>query len=320
VKRVGIVLVVLVLVAAAGAPWLAPNPPDRRFDDLLFAPPTRVHIVDDGFRWPFIRPLRLVSRLERRFEESPEVMTLRWFSSDRLVGTDPNGAAPLLLLGADGLGRDSFARLLHASRVTLVLALLSTIGATLLGTVIGGVSGLVGGRADAVLERASELLMALPTIYVALTLRATLPLVVPPTVTFAALVLIFTLLGWPVVARGVRAITRSEREREYVVAAQAMGASPFRVLWRHVLPAAHGHVASQATLLVPAFILAEATLSYVGLGFPDSTPTWGTLLQDAANVSLLAEAPWMLAPALAIFVVVLGVNLVLQPTERAQVQ
>ena len=145
--------------------------------------------------------------------------------------------------------------------------------------------------------RSSEFILVLPAIYVVLALRAALPLVVPPSVTFVALAGIFTLFGWPIVARGVRAIVLSEGQRDYVQAARAMGAGPGRILAVHVLPAALGHVASQATLLMPSFILAEATLSYLGLGFPDATPTWGTMLQDAANVALLGDAPWTLAPA-----------------------
>jgi peptide/nickel transport system permease protein len=153
-----------------------------------------------------------------------------------------------------------------------------------------------------------------------LALRAALPLVVPPRTVFLSLAAIFVLLGWPSVARGVRAIVASERTRDYVSAAEALGAGPSRVLFRHLLPAAHGHVLTQAALLLPAFILAEATMSYVGLGFPEATPTWGTMLQDAANVAMLGDAPWALAPAAAIFLVVLAVNLALQGAGRVPVQ
>ena len=112
----------------------------------------------------------------------------------------------------------------------------------------------------------------------------------------------------------------AEREREYAQAGVAAGASHARMLLHHLMPAARGYLGVQATLLLPAFILAEATLSYVGLGFPDAVPTWGTMLQDAANVTLLADMPWTLAPALAIFVVVLAVNLTVQGTGRIPVQ
>ena len=133
-RRLGAALLTAVALATLGAPWLAPNPPDRRFDALLYAPPTPVHVFDDGLRAPFVRPLRIVSRLERRFDETPaSVVPLRWLSSQTLVTADPEGGAPLLLLGADGFGRDLFSRLLHAARVTLALAIVSTLGATLLG-------------------------------------------------------------------------------------------------------------------------------------------------------------------------------------------
>jgi peptide/nickel transport system permease protein len=143
-----------------------------------------------------------------------------------------------------------------------------------------------------------------------LAIRAAMPLVLPASSVFVLLAGIFALLGLPVVARGVRAIVASEREREYALSARAIGAAPARLVLRHLLPAARGYMIAQATLLLPAFILAEATLSYVGLGFPDASVTWGTLLQEASQAAVLGDAPWTLAPAGAIFLVVLGVNLV----------
>ena len=135
-----------------------------------------------------------------------------------------------------------------------------------------------------------------------------MPLILSPTQVFLLLTGIFTLLGWPIVARGVRAIVLAERERDYAVAARAAGAGPARVLIHHLLPATNGYVLTQASLLLPAFMLAEATMSFVGLGFPQDVATWGTMLQDASNVSMLVDAPWMLAPALPIFMVVLAVQ------------
>jgi peptide/nickel transport system permease protein len=319
-RRAGWVLLAVVALAAVLAPWLAPNPPGRRFGDLLHAPPTRIRVFDGGPRAPFVRPLRVVSRLERRFQEADTRVRLRWLSGGTLVSAAPDDGVPLLLLGADGYGRDIFSRLLHGSRATLGLALLATLLASLVGTLAGGVAGYAGGWLDGWLSRLSEFVLILPGVYVALALRAVMPLVLSAPAVFALLLGIFALLGWPIVARGVRAIVRAEREREYVLAARAAGAGPVRVLAVHLLPAASGHLAAQATLLLPAFILAEATLSYVGLGFPDTVPTWGTMLQDAANVALLGDAPWTLAPAAAIFVVVLAVNLVVQGSGRVPVQ
>lgn len=301
-KRTGSVLLAIATIVAVFAPWLAANPPDRRFPDLLYAPPTRVHAFDRHQLLPHAHALRVISRIERRF------------------AADDSMPGPMLWLGADAYGRDIFSRLVYGARATLALAVLATLLATMIGAIVGGVAGYAGGWIDAVLSRVSEFVLVLPAVYVALALRAVMPLVLPASAVFAMLLGIFALLGWPMVARGVRAIVIVEREREYAVAARAAGAGGMRLLFRHLLPAAAGYLRTQATLLLPAFILAEATLSYVGLGFPDTTPTWGTMLQDAANVALLGDAPWMLAPAAAIFFVVLGVNLLVQGTGRAPVQ
>ena len=328
-RRIGQCALLLVTAVAAAAPWLAPNPPDRRHPGASYAPPTVVRLrhtdgipsAQTAWRAPFIYPQRIVSPLERRFEEDrSRPAPLRWFAEGRLFTVTQVDGGPLLLLGGDSLGRDTFARLLYGARTSLMLAAISTIAALLIGTLVGGVGGFAGGVADDALSRFTDFVLVLPAIYVALALRAVMPLVLSTGAVFLLLTGIFALLGWPVVARGMRAIVLSEREREYVVAARALGATRWRLLAHHIFPATRGYLAVQATLLLPAFILAEATLSYVGLGFPGDVPTWGTMLQDAANVSLLVDAPWVLAPAGAIFLVVLAVNLVVQGTGRTPVQ
>ncbi len=322
-RTAGVALLVIVVLLAIAAPIVAPNAPATTHRDLPFAPPSRIYIFDasGSITAPYTYPQRLVSRLERRYEEDrSRPLPLEWFRHRRLVNTDVSQNAPLLLLGADSAGRDIFARLLYGARLSLALAVAATLGAILIGIAVGGVAGYAGGTADEVLSRFSDFVLVLPAIYVVLALRAVLPLVLPDATVFALMVAIFALVGWPFVARGVRAIVASERASEYAQAAHALGAGHVRMLARHLLPATAGFLAVQATLLLPAFILAEATLSYVGLGFPDTVPTWGTMLQDAANVALLVEAPWTLAPAAAIFVVVLAVNLAVQGGGRAPVQ
>ena len=316
-KRAGRILLGLVLFAAVAAPWLSPNAPERTFSDALYAPPTSLHLFPGG---PHIYPLRLVSRLERRFEEDrSQPVPLEWFANGRLVSV-PEGQGPLLLMGADAFGRDIFSRLLYGARTSLALAVVATFGALLVGALVGGIAGYASGMVDEVLSRGSDFILVLPAIYVALALRSVMPLVLPASTVFLVLAAIFSMLGWPIVARGVRAIVTSERQRDYAEAARALGAGPARLLGRHLLPAARGYLLTQATLLLPAFILAEATLSYVGLGFPEVVPTWGTMLQDAANVAVVGDAPWTLAPAAAIFVFVLAVNLTVQGEGHAPVQ
>ncbi len=319
-KRAGAGLLLLLTAGALLAPWLSPNPPNRRFTDLLYAPPTPIRVFDAGLDAPFIHPLRLVSRLGREFEPERRRVVLRWLAGGLLVTADPDAGAPLLILGTDAYGRDVFARLLYGARTTLALAVVAAAAATALGLVLGGIAGYARGWPDAVLSRTMELILVIPAMYAALAVRSFMPLVLPSPAVFAALAAIFTCLGAPIVARGVRAIVRSEREQEYATAARAAGASGVRVLTAHLLPAARGYASVQATLLLPAFILAEATLSYVGLGFPSTTPTWGTMLMDAANISLLVDMPWALAPAAAIFLATLGANLTVQGTGRAPVQ
>ena len=308
-RTTGLVLLALVIAASLAAPLLAPNDPNRRFPDLQYAPPTPVHVFGEGSTL-YIYTQRLVSRRERKYEnDQSRPVAVRFLASGRLMTADADAGSPLLLLGADSYGRDIFSRLLYGGRATLAVALIATLAAAWLGALIGGVAGTQSGWVDAVLSRLSEFVLVLPTIYVALALRAVMPLILSSTQVFLLLTGIFTLLGWPVVARGVRAIVVAERERDYAVAARAAGAGPARLLIHHLLPAANGYVLTQASLLLPAFILAEATMSFVGLGFPQDVATWGTMLQDASNIAMLADAPWMLAPALPIFLVVLAVQI-----------
>ncbi|MGE5245979.1 MAG: ABC transporter permease [Betaproteobacteria bacterium] len=314
-RRIGTALLVMWVVAALAAPWLAPHPPDVPIGTLSNAPPTLPHLVDGEGRWhaPFIYPLVLANRLEQRYEEDRSVrVPLAWLSGGHLVQSSDASRAPLVVAGTDPLARDVFSRLLYGARISLGLAGVAALGATVLGLLSGGLAGYAGGAVDELVMRATEFVLVLPVIYVALALRAVLPLVLTSSTIFLWLTGIFAVVGAPFVARGVRAIVRSERGREYAVAARSLGAGHVRILVRHLLPACTGFVVVQLTVLVPAYIVAEATLSYVGLGFPDSTPSWGAMLRDASNVQAMVQFPWLLVPAAAIFLVVLGLNLVLQ--------
>jgi peptide/nickel transport system permease protein len=321
--KAGIALLAFVVLLAAAAPLLSPNDPARTNPDLAFAPPSTIYVIDPAGNVvaPYTYPQRLVSRLERRYEEDrSRPQPIRFLYRGRLATVTYDGS-PLFLLGADSHGRDVFARLLHAARTSLLLALTATLGALAIGIVIGGVAGSAGGVVDEVLSRFADFVLVLPAIYVTLVLRALMPLVLPDRTVFLMMAAIFALVGWPFVARGVRAIVAAEKASEYAQAARALGAGRMRMLLRHLLPATRGYVLTHATLLMPAFILAEATMSYVGLGFSDRTPSWGSMLLDAANVVVLGDVPWVLAPAGAIFLVVLAVNLIVQaPSPSAVVK
>ncbi len=304
-RRVRALLAMLVGMAAIG-PWLAPYDAETQHRRFMAAPPMTPHIIDRGsLRTPFVYPIRLADRMAQRYEQDrSQTRSLPWFNDN------PN--EPVFLFGADSLGRDVLSRLLHGTRISLGLALVSAAGALLLGALIGGVAGYRGGWIDDLAMRAADFVVVLPGIYVALVLRALMPLVLPAWTVFMLMTGIFAFVGWPFVARGVRGILVAERDREYVVAARSLGASNWRILGRHLLPACGEHLLVQATLLLPAFILGEATLSYVGIGFPEHVATWGTMLNDAAKLSAITRFPWTIAPAVAIFLVVLSANIILR--------
>jgi len=321
-RSFGFTVLGILLVAAVGAPVLAPYAPDAQFRGRLNAPPTMPHVVDDAGAWhaPFIYPWTLTNQLEQRYEQDrSQRVTLSWFGGGRLLSSSDADRAPFFLLGADSYGRDVFSRLLYGARISLGLSLVAAAGALLIGALVGGIAGYAGGLLDDLLMRTSDFVLVLPAMYVALALRSVLRLVLPPFEVFVLLTGIFAFVGAPFFARGVRAIVRSEKQRDYGVAALSLGASHARLLFRHLLPAARGFIVVEIVMLVPAFIVAEATLSYVGLGFPDPVASWGTMLHDASTVRAFADFPWLLSPAAAMFLVVLGLNLVMQTSGIAPV-
>lgn len=304
IRRAGIFILVLI-AAAALAPALAPYESGRAFRDFLHAPPMRPRLEAGSVG---AHPLVLANRMEQRFEpDRSRTVPLPWFGASDV---------PVFLLGADDFGRDVLSRLLYGARTSIGLALVATFGAVLIGALAGAWAGYRGGWVDESVMRVADFVLVLPVIYVVLVLRAVLPLVLPPLTVFLLVSWIFILVGWPFVAKGVRAIVAVERQREYVLAAHSLGAGHGRIIVRHLLPACIGHLIVQATLLLPAFILAEATLSFVGLGFPDPVASWGTMLAGAGNYSAIARFPWTLAPAIAIFAIVLATNLIASPRDQ----
>jgi len=296
-SRVVVWLAALLLMAGL-APSLAPYDPTHLFSDARHVPPM-VPRLEAGGR---VYAVTLADRLRERYTtDTSRLLPLPWWAP-------PD--TPVFLLGTDAGSRDILSRLLVAARPTLLLALAALFGATLLGTLFGVLAARRGDIVDTVITRLGDLLLVLPVMVMALLLRSALPLVLPATAVFMWLALLLSLVGWPVVMRVVRATIRREQASEAALAVLALGASRGHLLRRHLLPACAGPVLAQSGLLLPAFIAAEAGLSFVGLGFPETWPTWGTMLREAADVNALVRFPWTLAPAVAIVLVTLGTRLV----------
>lgn len=225
------------------------------------------------------------------------------------AASSPRLAARRAWLGTDPLGRDVFVRVAHGARISILLATTATVVALALGALLGAIAGAGRGIVDTVVMRISEVVMVLPALYVLLAVRASLPLVIEPSTLFGVTALVLGVLGTPFVARATRAVIVSERSRDFVLAAIGNGAGWGRIVVRHLIPQTWSVVAAQALVLFPAFLLAEATMSFAGLGFPADKPSWGTLLQDAASVRVLDSAPWLLAPVVAMALTVWVVNL-----------
>jgi peptide/nickel transport system permease protein len=270
------------------AGFLAPYPYAEQHREFPYAPPTRIH-------WSGLRPF--VQEGARRYP-------IQFFVHGRLVGVREPGV--IFLLGSDGYGRDLFSRLLYGGRMSLLTGLLAAFLSLGLGLALGTVAGFHGGWLDRLLMRGGELVMALPWLYLLLAVRAFLPLHITTVQAFFLLVAIIGGVGWVRPARLIRGVVLSARERGFVLAARGFGASDAYLIRRHILPLTLGVVLTQATVLIPQYILAEVALSFLGLGVGEPMPSWGNMLAEAQQYHALVEHGWMLAPGLAIIPVLLG--------------
>jgi peptide/nickel transport system permease protein len=299
------------IVALAG--FLSPYDPTEQDREHAYLPPMKIHFVENG-HWhlrPFFHAERLRAGSFDEFEEDAEQSyPIHFFPSGaayRFLGLVPArrhlfGAqgVRLYVLGTDGFGRDELSRILCGGQISLLCGLLGAGCTVLIGAVIGTLSGFYGGWIDALLMRVAELFLALPWLYLLLALRAFLPLSVSPLQAFVLVVVVLATVGWARPARLVRGEVLSAKERDFVRAARGFGAGNFYLMRRHILPETRSVLLTQSALLVPQFVLAEMTLSFLGLGIPEPVPSWGNLLAVLQQYSVLVSYWWMYLPALAI--------------------
>ena len=226
-------------------------------------------------------------------------------------GVEANVERPtFFLLGADRYGRDIFSRIAYGTRISLSVGLVAIVLTLLLGIVIGGISGYVGGRSDTLIQRAIEIINAFPKLPLWLALGAALPAEWSSLQIYFAITLVLSLLGWTGLARVVRGRLLSLREEDYAMAARLLGASHARILFRHLVPGFTSHIIVVLTLTVPAMILGETSLSFLGLGLRPPVVSWGVMLQDCLNMEVVANYPWLLLPLPFIIATVLCFNFV----------
>lgn len=281
-----------------------------------YAPPTKVHFALKSQPHLFVCAWKGRQDAQGYTEDCNETYALHFFASrpqSHFFGVDAPGR--ISLFGTDGLGRDQFSRFLFGARLSLFAGLLATTFALLIGVFIGTLAGFYGSFVDTVLMRTTELFLALPWIYLLLGVRAFLPLHLSPGQTFLLLITIIGAIGWARPARLVRGIVLSGKQRNFVLAARNLGATDAYLLRNHILPQVYGVVLAQAALLVPQYVLAEITLSFLGLGVGEPAASLGNLLAVLQQYHVLVSYWWMFLPGIGlipIFLAYFGVANALQ--------
>ena len=297
--RLPLSLLVILHLAVALAGFLSPDDPARQNRKSALLAPMGIHFLDARGK-SHLRPFITVEGENRPIhffvDGSPYTLLGLWTVRTHLFGAgQPSG---IHLMGTDEFGRDQFSRVLWGGQISLVTGWLAAVISVGLGMLLGLVAGYFGGWRDAIIMRSAELFLALPWLYLLLAVRAFLPLSLSPGATALALIAVIGVVGWARPARLVRGITLSVKERDYVYTARGFGASSWYLLTRHCLPETYSVLATQVALLIPQYILAEVTLSFVGLGVGEPAPSWGNLLAPLRQVSVLTSAWWMALPAL----------------------
>ena len=322
----GSVVVIIFYLIALNADFLSYSDPFDSHADRSHTPPQPIFWFEDGVFRPHVyrvKGSRNTKTFVRDYEADPnDKIYLRLFGSGfryKILGfieadihlfgvVDERPEETLFLLGTDIQGRDLWSRLINATRISLFIGLAGVTIALFLGILLGGLSGFYGGFVDTVIQRIIEILRSIPTIPLWMGLAAAMPRDWDILKIYFAITIIISLIGWTDLARVVRGKFLSIREEDFVTAAELAGASQLRIIFRHMVPAFFSHIIASTTLAIPFMIIAETSLSFLGLGLRPPAISWGVLLQDAQNIQAIAITPWLLIPAIPVVVVILAFN------------
>jgi len=308
-------VLVVIYTTAMFCEFFAPYTLNHRDFNNIYSPPQRV-----GWLMNVEQFTGKQDKVTWRAEYEPKEIPgkLEWFvrgEDYKLIGFIPGNIhlfgtkyGTVYLFGTDALGRDIFSRILYGARISLTIGLLGVFISFLLGLTIGALSGYIGGWVDNLIQRLIELLRSFPAIPLWLALSAALPSSWSPIQVYLGITAVLSFIGWTALARQVRGKIMSLKNEDYVVAAIIAGSGRGRILIKHLLPACMSHIIVSLTLAVPAMILGETALSFLGLGLRPPVTSWGVLLRDAQNVQAIAVYPWLLTPAIFIIITVLFLN------------
>jgi peptide/nickel transport system permease protein len=318
----GGIVILLFYLAALLANFIAPYTLTTRFTKYLYMPPQGVHFIDEGKFQPFVYDLEqeFDESLRRRYNLNPDKkIPIRFFAPGepyKLLGLfeadvhlfQGQGGKPVALLGTDRQGRDMFSRILLGSQISLTIGLMGVFMSLTIGAVLGIASGYYGGRVDDLIQRVIELIRSFPSVPLWMALSAAIPVNWSVLQTYFAISLILSLIGWTWLARQLRGKVLTLRNEDFILAARLAGASDRWVIFRHLVPATLGHIVVISTLAMPAMILAETSLSYLGLGLRPPITSWGVLIQESQNYQSLALYPWVFTPAIVIAICIFAFN------------
>ena len=320
-----ILLVMYSMVFAAS--FISPYSKDYSNRDKAYAPPSKIYIINEKGKLSFPYTYNYVRYFDKEnfdskyIEDRSHKYKVKYFAKGekyKLFGIIPfdrhfynvEKGGELYLLGTDVNGRDNFSRLLYGGRISLTIGFLALLISFPLGMLYGGISGYLGGKTDFIMMRTAEAIMSIPSFYLLIILASILPANMTSAMRFTLIVVILALIGWAGFSRVVRGMVLSIKKREYIVAAEAIGASNIRVIVRHILPQTLSYVIIAMTLSVPSYILSESGLSFLGLGIQQPDASWGNMLKEAQEFINIVSRPWLLAPGFLIFAAVLSFNVI----------